>query len=519
MIARVDALLGRVTMYRLVILCLVGLSVVAAALAGADLAVPFSLAGVDPLLRPVAMLASAAVLLVWALVTSLVAGRLQRTRPHLESTVITALLLFVILPPTLDPAALLVLALAAVLAVASKHLLVVRGRHLLNPAAFGAFAIGVPGLGFSAWWLATPLLLPFVAVAGILVLWRTRRAALAGTFAIVALVALVVRYAAVGETAATAVSTAILSLPLVFFACFMLTEPLTLPPRRRQQLAEAAVVGVLFAVPFSFPGPTVGPFAFGLYATPEFALLIGNLLAFAVAQRRGIRLDFVGRRRLSPSSWELEFRPRSPVRFAPGQYLEITVPHRGADARGTRRTFSVASPPVEDGPLRIGIRMPADRPSSFKRALLDLEPGSRIDATGVGGDFLLPDDVDTPLLMVAGGIGVTPFVAQLGHDAAERDAVLVYSVTSADDIPYADELERSGVRVLLVSPVPPSDLPASWTWLGSGRLDAERLLAAVPDATMRAVYLSGPPALIAALRPALRRAGARRIRTDAFLGY
>ena len=39
--------------------------------------------------------------------------------------------------------------------------------------------------------------------------------------------------------------------PVLFFVGFMLTEPLTLPPRRWQQLALAAVVGALFAVPYN----------------------------------------------------------------------------------------------------------------------------------------------------------------------------------------------------------------------------------------------------------------------------
>ena len=46
-----------------------------------------------------------------------------------------------------------------------------------------------------------------------------------------------------------------------------------------------------------------------------------------------------------------------------------------------------------------------------------------------------------------------------------------------------------------------------------------RLLAAVPDAARRTVYLSGPPSMVAALRRTLRRAGARRIHTDVFVGY
>ena len=66
----------------------------------------------------------------------------------------------------------------------------------------------------------------------------------------------------------------------------MLTEPLTLPPRRWQQLALAAVVGALFV-----------PYNLGFVAnSPELALLAGNAVAFAVGQRGGVRLAFVASR-------------------------------------------------------------------------------------------------------------------------------------------------------------------------------------------------------------------------------
>jgi len=66
----------------------------------------------------------------------------------------------------------------------------------------------------------------------------------------------------------------------------MLSEPLTLLPRRWQQFAEATLVAALFVVPFS-----VGP----LSNTPQFALLVGNLLTFLFGQRRGIRLTYLGK--------------------------------------------------------------------------------------------------------------------------------------------------------------------------------------------------------------------------------
>ena len=114
--------------------------------------------------------------------------------------------------------------------------------------------------------------------------------------------------------------------PVLFFVGFMLTEPLTLPPRRWQQLVLAAVVGVLFATPFNF----------GFVAnSPELALLAGNLLAFLAGQRGSVRLLFSHSRRLTPTTTEFVFQPRSaPSVTHPGQYLELDLPARQAGRQG-----------------------------------------------------------------------------------------------------------------------------------------------------------------------------------------
>ena len=116
--------------------------------------------------------------------TSVLAGRacgaLWRTRVHTESAVITGLILALLFWPELTPWGLGVVALAAVLAALSKFVVAVRSRHVLNPAAAGALVAGLVATLFggfpAAWWVATPALLPVVALAALAVVLRTRRA-------------------------------------------------------------------------------------------------------------------------------------------------------------------------------------------------------------------------------------------------------------------------------------------------------------------------------------------------------
>jgi len=299
------------------------------------------------------------------------------------------------------------------------------------------------------------------------------------------------------------------SSPIVFFAGIMLSEPLTLAPRRWQQLALAVLAAVLFAWPLwtqrAFDEAVVlGPFE----STYEIALVVVNVVAFLLGQRGGVRLDVVDRRRLTPDVWELRFRPQRPVRFRPGQYLELDLTGHGSDRRGTRRAFSISSAPGDE--LTVAVRVP-ERPSAFKRALVGLDEGDVVRATSVSGDFTWPR-TSRPMLLVAGGIGITPFVSQLRHHAGD-DVVLVYGVAGADDVAYRDELAATGARVVVVSPERP-DLPEGWTWAQGAFVTREVLDDHVPDHRERTVYVSGPPAMVHAVRRFVPRA-----RTDYFSGY
>ena len=44
------------------------------------------------------------------------------------------------------------------------------------------------------------------------------------------------------------------------------------------------------------------------------------------------------------------------MKFLPGQYLELDVPHRRPDVRGTRREFSIVSAPADLPTLRIAYK-------------------------------------------------------------------------------------------------------------------------------------------------------------------
>ncbi len=309
-----------------------------------------------------------------------------------------------------------------------------------------------------------------------------------------------------GLTNGMAVSASIrqhfLSWPIIFFASVMVTEPLTLPPRLYQQILYGTVIGALSSWPLA-----LGP----VYMTPELALLLGNLYAYATGLRRRLKLSLQEKKVIARETYEFVFDLDRPLIFLPGQYLEWTLPHPQADGRGNRRYFPIASSPTEKD-IRLGVKI-GENGSSFKRALREMRPGDVILAGQLGGDFVLPNDPKKPLVFVAGGIGITPFRSMIKYliDKGERrDIVLFYGARTEGDAAYRDILQEAE-RVIGLKTV----------YLIGERFEASSVSRHVSDYTQRKFYLSGPSSMVDSYRSLLRTMGVPRshVVSDYFPGF
>jgi glycine betaine catabolism B len=447
-------------------------------------------------INPLSIVFSILTLVLTSLGVNALLGYIFRVHPHQESAVITAYILFFIFTPASTASGYVLLALIAALAMASKYLLVWRGRHIFNPAAIAAVIAGAVGLGYASWWIATPAALIPTLLLGAMVLRKTRRIGMAATYVGVGIVTILLVTALKSGDVLTVASSVLTSWPLLFFAAFMLSEPLTQPPRRWQRYALAVGVAIVAHSQLSIAG---------IYASPEIALIAGNIFGFLMGQRRAIRLEYIARKQLGNDQVEYQFKPQAPLHFAAGQYIELQLAHKKVDVRGIRRMFTISSSPGEEI-LRVTVRhyQPS---SSFKKALQNLRPGHVLKATGIYGDFILPHDASEKLLLIAGGIGVTPFRSQL-YQLAEtndrRDGHLFYSVRNQSDAVYESILSdpRHGIGLTVTD-----------------RVDKAVLEKRVSDISERTVYISGPPAMVDSVTRVVRALGARRVITDHFSGY
>jgi CDP-4-dehydro-6-deoxyglucose reductase len=216
--------------------------------------------------------------------------------------------------------------------------------------------------------------------------------------------------------------------------------------------------------------------------------------------------------------------------FRAGQYVDVLL------AGGQRRSYSIASPPHEAGTLELHVARKAGGAFSTL-AFESLRVGALLKIEGPFGEFAYaagesgadasaaqPEGTVAPAVLVAGGTGFAPLKSMLRHaleSGARRRLRLYWGVrTAADLYDHAWLLERTQ-RFPQLEYVPVLSVPADGerATFRAGLVHeavAQDLAAGAFPATD--IYAAGPPAMIAALRDVLARAGwaAQRLRTDAF---
>lgn len=126
------------------------------------------------------------------------------------------------------------------------------------------------------------------------------------------------------------------------------------------------------------------------------------------------------------------------ISFAPGQYAAIGYKINGRPS--VTRCFSIVSSPNQNE-LQFAIRVIGD----FTHSVAQLKKRDKVFVYGPFGDFIIDPRQDRNVIMLAGGIGVTPFISMVRAASESRLGIpitLLYSVQNQDNIPFFEELLR-----------------------------------------------------------------------------
>jgi ferredoxin-NADP reductase len=217
--------------------------------------------------------------------------------------------------------------------------------------------------------------------------------------------------------------------------------------------------------------------------------------------------------------------------FKAGQFVDITLLNPPeTDAEGNTRGFSISSAPQEPR-IMVITRL---RNTAFKRVLRSMLLDSEVKIEGPFGNLTLHNNASRPAVLLAGGIGITPFRSIVLNAAKEKlphRIFLFYSNRRPEDAAFLEELqalEAQNANYKLIATMTEVEKSAR-PWKGEvGMIDYKMLdrylkAAATPEwySAGPIYYIAGPPQMVRDLQTMLTNAGVDSddIRVEEFSGY
>jgi glycine betaine catabolism B len=213
-----------------------------------------------------------------------------------------------------------------------------------------------------------------------------------------------------------------------------------------------------------------------------------------------------------------------PFTYRAGQYLTLALT---VDGRRVNRSYTISSSPTRAGYCEISVKR-AQAGCASCHLHDSWREGDRVRVSAPAGSFVFDPASASRVVLIAGGIGITPLMAtvrSLTDEAWRGDIYLLYAVKGAADIAFRDELTWLASRFanlhvrILVGLVEASGRAGASDLLAHGRLTRETIASFVPDVAHSPVLLCGPSPMMAAMRETLVAMGVRdaEIRQEAFV--
>jgi ferredoxin-NADP reductase len=188
-----------------------------------------------------------------------------------------------------------------------------------------------------------------------------------------------------------------------------------------------------------------------------------------------------------------------PFTYAPGQYLTLHLPMEGAIVK---RSYTIASSPSQRDYLELTVkREPAGRVSPYLHDRVAV--GDDIDVSGPAGRFTFDGSAANCIVLIGGGVGITPLMSVLRHLTAHAwpgRIALLYACRTTDDFIFREELEYLQRRHPNLQVVATMTRGRGHAWMGAeGYPTAQRIRDAVPDIATQRVHVCGPPPMMDAV--------------------
>jgi ferredoxin-NADP reductase len=279
--------------------------------------------------------------------------------------------------------------------------------------------------------------------------------------------------------------------------------------------------GIAPATPFAPPAPVTLPPTPATPSTPALAPAPASVAKPGGGWSGTLRVASIVRETPHVKTFRLVDPAGGPIpfRFRPGQFLTFSAQMEG---RTVSRSYTIASPPTRSAYVEVTVKREDE--GDFSRFLHDkVSVGSSLKVRGPGGVFTFDGGNADSIVLIAGGVGITPMmcvIRYLTDQSWPGEIFLVFAMRSTEEFIFREELEYLQRRDPKLHVAATVDVRSEGTaWMGlEGPITKDALAHAVPGIEKRRVHLCGPPPMMEAVRRILSELGVpeSQIKTEAF---
>lgn len=208
--------------------------------------------------------------------------------------------------------------------------------------------------------------------------------------------------------------------------------------------------------------------------------------------------------------------------FLVGQYIKLFLDINSPDARGSSRNFTISSSPTEEEYLIFTTKIIK---SSFKKKLMQLKRGDMVKAFGPIGYFDFNEEKNNKIVLIAGGIGVTPYYSLIKYINDKKLKIEVYlfaSFEQKENVIFFDELNKiheknNSIKIIYTL----TQDKNNYAGYENGRINEELIKKYIKEPVKSKYYIVGSPKMVEDLYTIIRNLNIKdeNIFREDFTGY
>lgn len=248
---------------------------------------------------------------------------------------------------------------------------------------------------------------------------------------------------------------------------------------------------------------------------------LSEIKSTAASSRMKFLVKIVGKKQLADGTLGISLEKPRNFSYRAGQYILLHIPSlKEKGARESTHSMSLASAPHQEH-LFVVMRISQ---SDFKQTLNNMAIGDVLEIDGPLGN-LWPENIDRPVVFIAGGIGIAPFYGIIEEQRKmgwPRAVSLLYANRRPEDAAFLEEFSAIANDKFCFVPTMTRLDENDKTWAGErGRVSAALIKKNIKDLSAPLYFIVGLPEMVKATKAELAKLNISpdNIKVESFSGY